>query len=85
MRIVIIGAGGVGNALARILATRDFATHVTMCDYDLERAKSAVVWLERHHADKAGLFSASHVDASQAASVQLVAESAQADIVVNAV
>ena len=85
MRIVIIGAGGVGNALARILATRDFATHVTITDYDIERAISAVAWLEQHHPNKAGLFSVAQVDASQASSVQLAAESAQADIVVNAV
>ena len=85
MRIVIIGAGGVGNALARILTTRDFATHVTISDYDIERARSAVTWLEQHHPNKAGRFSAAQVDASQASSVQLVTETAEADIVVNAV
>lgn len=85
MRIVIIGAGGVGNALARILATRNFPSHVTISDYDIERAKSAVAWLEQNHPDKAGLFSATQVDASQASSVQLVTEAAQADMVVNAV
>jgi saccharopine dehydrogenase-like NADP-dependent oxidoreductase len=85
MNIVIIGAGGVGNALARILATRDFPTQVTISDYDLGRAEEAVRWLGQHHPDKPGVFIAAQVDASQPSSVQSLAERAGADIVVNAV
>ena len=85
MNIVIIGAGGVGNALARILATRDFPTQVAISDYDLGRAEEAVRWLAQQHPDKADVFMAAQVDASQPSSVKSLAERAGADIVVNAV
>ena len=40
MRILILGAGGVGGAAALIAARRDFATHVVVADYDLTRAEA---------------------------------------------
>ena len=40
MRILLVGAGGVGTALARIAARRPFAEMV-IADYDLERAQRA--------------------------------------------
>jgi len=85
MRIVIIGAGGVGNALARILARRDFIEHVTITDYSLDRADAAVAWLRGRHRESAAKFSAAQVDASQASSVTGVAKSANAEVVINAV
>jgi saccharopine dehydrogenase-like NADP-dependent oxidoreductase len=85
MRIVIIGAGGVGNALARILARRDFVEHVTISDYSLERAQAAVDWIFKRHPERSGAFSAAHVDASQPSSVSAVAKAADASFVVNAV
>lgn len=85
MNIVIIGAGGVGNALARILATRDFPSKVTLCDFNLARAEAAVRWLEKNHPKKSGVFSANWVDASESSSVTEVAAESQASIVVNAV
>src|SRR5215471_12013988 len=40
MRILLVGAGGVGTAFARIAARRDFAD-VVVADYDLARAQRA--------------------------------------------
>src|SRR5271169_4612172 len=40
MRILLVGAGGVGTALARIAARRPFADLV-IADYDLGRAQRA--------------------------------------------
>ena len=40
MRILLVGAGGVGTAIARIAARRPFADLV-VADYDLERARRA--------------------------------------------
>jgi saccharopine dehydrogenase-like NADP-dependent oxidoreductase len=40
MRILLVGAGGVGTALARIAARRPFA-ELVIADYDLTRAQYA--------------------------------------------
>jgi saccharopine dehydrogenase (NAD+, L-lysine forming) len=42
MRILILGAGGVGSAAARIAARRDFPSQVVVADYSLSRAEKAV-------------------------------------------
>ena len=40
MRILLVGAGGVGSAVARIAARRPFA-ELVIADYDLARAEQA--------------------------------------------
>ena len=40
MRILLVGAGGVGTAFARIAARRPFA-ELVVADYDLARAQHA--------------------------------------------
>ena len=85
MKILIVGAGGVGNALARILARRSFITHLTISDYDLARAEAAVGWISARHPEMADRFSASSIDASSSDSVGEVTRAAGAEIVVNAV
>ena len=40
MRILLVGAGGVGTAFARIAARRSFA-ELVIADYDLARAQHA--------------------------------------------
>src|ERR1700736_5263141 len=40
MRILLVGAGGVGTAIARIAARRGFA-ELVVADYDLARAQRA--------------------------------------------
>ena len=72
MRILLIGAGGVGNAIAKIAARRDFFDLMVVSDYDLARAESTVDWIERKHAstglsasgDIDGRFVAASIDAS---------------------
>jgi len=39
MRILLVGAGGVGDAIARIAATRGFITEMVIADYDETRAR----------------------------------------------
>jgi saccharopine dehydrogenase (NAD+, L-lysine forming) len=41
MRILLIGAGGVGSAFCAIAARRDFFEAIVVCDYDEARAKQA--------------------------------------------
>src|ERR1700710_1063075 len=61
MRILLVGAGGVGAAFAAIAARRDFFETVVVTDYDLARAERAPA------ADRR--FTAAQVDASSASSV----------------
>ncbi len=42
MRVLIVGAGGVGSATALILARRGFVERCVVADYDLGRARAAV-------------------------------------------
>ncbi|MEO7261704.1 MAG: saccharopine dehydrogenase C-terminal domain-containing protein [Jatrophihabitantaceae bacterium] len=41
MRLLILGAGGVGSAVAKIAARRPFFDHLLLADYDLGRAQRA--------------------------------------------
>jgi saccharopine dehydrogenase (NAD+, L-lysine-forming) len=49
MRILLVGAGGVGTAFARIAARRDFA-ELVVADYDLARAQRAAAASDRYQA-----------------------------------
>src|ERR1700730_18152229 len=49
MRILLVGAGGVGTAFARIAARRPFADLV-IADYDLARAQHAATAKDRYRA-----------------------------------
>jgi len=49
MRILLVGAGGVGTAFARIAARRRFA-ELVIADYDLGRAQRAAAASERYRA-----------------------------------
>jgi saccharopine dehydrogenase-like NADP-dependent oxidoreductase len=49
MRILLVGAGGVGTAFARIAARRAFA-ELIVSDYDLARAERAAAPSDRFRA-----------------------------------
>jgi len=49
MRILLVGAGGVGTAFARIAARRPFADLV-VADYDLSRAQHAATAKDSYQA-----------------------------------
>ncbi len=85
MRIYIVGAGGVGNALARLLATRSFYDHVVIADYDPDRADKAVAWIAKNHPNKKDHFSASTIDASSPTAITQELRDHDATWVVNAV
>ena len=57
MRILLVGAGGVGSAFCSIAARRDFFEQIVVADYDLARAQQAVVAVDPR-------FSAEQIDAS---------------------
>ena len=80
MRILLVGAGGVGAAFAAIAARRDFFEQVVVTDYDLARAEKA---RDGQGDDKR--FVAAQVDASSAESVAALAREHAVTHVMNAV
>ncbi|HEX6364709.1 MAG TPA: saccharopine dehydrogenase NADP-binding domain-containing protein, partial [Agromyces sp.] len=86
MRILLVGAGGVGDAIARIAARRDFFELLVVSDYDEARAKRTVDWIrDRHGDDVAARFATAQIDASDPDLVASVAREHGATHVMNAV
>ena len=85
MKILLVGAGGVGNALAKLLATRDFYEHVIVADYDTSRAEGVLDWIKQRFPEARPRFSAEHIDASDPKNVTALAQKHSASVVMNAV
>ena len=77
MRILLIGAGGVGTAFTAIAARRDFFEAVVVADYDIAGAERAAAIDDR--------FTAVHVDASSSDSVAALCREHAITHVMNAV
>src|SRR5215217_5009657 len=78
MRILLVGAGGVGAAAASIAARRDFFSAFVVADYSLDRAVRAVSGLDDR-------FSAAQVDAASASALADLCRSHGITHVLNAV
>ncbi|MBU2076118.1 MAG: saccharopine dehydrogenase NADP-binding domain-containing protein [Actinobacteria bacterium] len=77
MRILLVGAGGVGSAFCAIAARRDFFETIVVTDYSLERAEAAAAQDER--------YAAARVDASSADAVAALCREHRITHVMNAV
>ncbi|MCC4317368.1 saccharopine dehydrogenase family protein [Streptomyces malaysiensis] len=80
MRVLLVGAGGVGTAATRIAARREFLTHMVVADYDLSRAEAAVAAL-KEHGDR---FSALRLDATDENAVRAALTEHRCDVLFNA-
>src|SRR4051812_1955361 len=85
MRILLVGAGGVGDAIAKIAARRDFFETIVVSDYDLARAERTIASIEAKHGPQGDRFVPSRIDASDPDSVASVARQYGATHVMNAV
>ena len=86
MRILLIGAGGVGDAVAKVLASRSFYEGVVVSDYDQSRADKTIAWIQARFGDEvAAKFISAKIDAASAAAVAALIAEHKADFVVNAV
>jgi saccharopine dehydrogenase (NAD+, L-lysine-forming) len=87
MRVLVIGAGGVGSAFVSITARREAFTHLVVADVDTERAQRAVDEAiasgELDAAQQARLH-AEHIDASNDVAVASLAREHRVDVVLNA-
>src|SRR3954470_18069258 len=77
MRILLVGAGGVGGAFTAIAARRDFFEAIVIADYDGARAERAAAADDR--------FLAAQIDASDARSVTELCQEHAITHVMNAV
>ncbi len=84
MRILMIGAGGVGDAAARIAVERDFFEALVVADYELARAQATVVAASARRDGESRLVAA-EVDASDEEAVTALAREHRATHVFNAV
>jgi saccharopine dehydrogenase-like NADP-dependent oxidoreductase len=84
MRILMIGAGGVGDAAARIAVERDFFELLVVADYDLSRAEATVAAATGRRPGESRLVAA-RVDASDEQAVATLAREHGATHVFNAV
>ncbi|MFU8870537.1 saccharopine dehydrogenase family protein [Micromonospora sp. SL4-19] len=78
MRILLVGAGGVGSAAVAIAARRSFFETMVVADHDLGRAERAV-------AGRGDRFVAAHLDASSAEAVTALCRQHRITHVLNAV
>ncbi|MEU6285084.1 saccharopine dehydrogenase C-terminal domain-containing protein [Streptomyces sp. NPDC047028] len=80
MRVLLVGAGGVGTAITRIASRRPFFDHMVVADYDSARAEAAVAAL----GEADSRFTARQVDASDEAAVRSLLAEGQCDVLLNA-
>jgi saccharopine dehydrogenase (NAD+, L-lysine forming) len=79
MRILVVGAGGVGSAVPAIARRRAFFERMTIADLAFERAEAAVAQL-----GEPDRFAAAQVDASDEAALVALIREVRADAVLNA-
>ena len=79
MKALVIGAGGVGSAIANIASRKSFITEMVIADYDLARAQAVTSKI------KDSRFSALGVDAGDLAALEGLIRKVAPDVVVNAV
>ncbi|MFF5758678.1 saccharopine dehydrogenase family protein [Streptomyces longwoodensis] len=79
MRVLLVGAGGVGTAVTRIAARRTFFEAMVVADYDPARSAAAVAAL-----DGDGRFVAERVDAGDEAAVTALLARHGCDVLLNA-
>ena len=78
MRILIVGAGGVGSAAAAIARRRDFFEHLVLADLEAPRAQATVARLGDPR------MTATALDASDADAIEQLARSERVDVILNA-
>ncbi len=79
MKVLVLGAGGVGSAIANIASRRKFITSMVVADRNLEKAQSAVQRV------KDPRFSAAVVNAAELENIRELIRKVKPEIVINAV
>src|SRR5690606_33517454 len=80
MRVLLVGAGGVGTAITRVAARRPFFERMVVADYDPARAEAAVASL----GERRNRFHAERVDAGDRDQVAALLREHDCDVLLNA-
>src|SRR5215210_2437210 len=80
MRVLLIGVGTVGEAIARMASDRDWCEQMVLADYDLDRATALQVEL-----GDAQRFPVARIDARDSQAVAQLAREHRSSLVMNAV
>jgi saccharopine dehydrogenase-like NADP-dependent oxidoreductase len=80
MRVLLVGAGTVGEAIAKVAADRPWLEQMVVTDYDADRARFVVDSIAHN-----GRYIARRIDASSATNVAEAARAYNVDLVMNAV
>ncbi len=80
MRVLLIGVGGVGEAIAKLAQNRPWLEHMVLADYNLERAKSVQARLDIEKS-----FPVEQLDARDVGQIIQVACNHGTDLIMNAV
>jgi saccharopine dehydrogenase-like NADP-dependent oxidoreductase len=78
LRVLVVGTGGVGAAVAPIAARRDFFERIVFADLDETRPRALVERLDDER------FGAAALDASDAAAIEELAQAERIDAILNA-
>lgn len=80
MRVLLVGVGGVGEAIAAIAKSREWMKLMVLADYSVRRAEEV-----QNKLGDATRFPAEFVDASQQENIEALARKYNVDLVMNAV
>jgi saccharopine dehydrogenase-like NADP-dependent oxidoreductase len=78
VKVLVVGTGGVGAAVAAVAQKRDFFERIVLADLDPARPEAVVAKLDDPR------FAAARVDASDAAGIAALAREHEADAILNA-
>jgi saccharopine dehydrogenase-like NADP-dependent oxidoreductase len=86
MRILLVGAGGVGAAIAKIASERSFFEVMVVSDFDITRSEDAIEWIRKRHGDEvAAKFIPAKIDASNASNIVELCKQHNITFLLNAV
>ena len=80
MKFLLVGVGGVGEAIAKIASEKSWVEQVVLSDYNLSRAEQVQKKLQ-----DPGRFPVEFIDASQQEMIENLARKYQVDLIMNAV
>ena len=80
MKVLLVGVGGVGEAIARIAKPHQWMEQMVLADYNLDRTKE----VQRKLGDE-GRFPVEFIDASKQENIEALARKYGVDLIMNAV
>jgi saccharopine dehydrogenase-like NADP-dependent oxidoreductase len=81
MKVLLVGVGGVGEAIAAIAKSRAWMEQMVLCDYNLKRAEE----VQKKLGGDAARFPVEFIDAGKQEMIEELAKKYQVDLIMNSV